>query len=68
LFNKASIDGQERKANRLNIPNNVLLLHQKFNDKQKVNYMSKLAQGQAAEDFKNKNVWRPGGDAVKKKT
>lgn len=30
--------------------------------------MSKLAQGQATEDFKNKNVWRPGGDAVKKRT
>jgi len=30
--------------------------------------MSKLAQGQATEDFKNKNVWRPGGDAVRKRT
>lgn len=30
--------------------------------------MSKLAHGQATEDFKNKNVWRPGGDAVQKRT
>jgi hypothetical protein len=43
-------------------------LHQRFNDKQKENFIIKLAKGQATEDFKNMNIWRPGGDAVKKKT
>jgi hypothetical protein len=27
-----------------------------------------LAKGKTTEDFRNKNIWRPGGDAVKKKT
>ena len=62
------MDGQERKAVRLNVPKSVLLLHQRFTDKSKQEYKTKHAKGQLSEDFRNKNVWRPGGDAVRKKT
>ena len=44
------------------------MLPKKYNEQHKENFFRMLQRGEVAEEFRQKNVWRPGGNSIRVKT
>lgn len=68
FFQKTTtMDAQSRKVN-LNVPKCALILPKRLNEQHKENFCNRLAKGETQENFRNQDVWRPGGHSIKTQT
>ena len=59
---KTSVRREQRTAGP------ALMLPKKYNEQHKENFFRMLQRGEVAEEFRQKNVWRPGGNSIRVKT